>query len=61
MAEIQDKILRLRVALLRLEEFKGAGGKDHSSAAVPIIEELMQAFADLAKELGHEILTSLKP
>ena len=61
MPEIQDKLLRVRVAIAALEGYYAAGGKDRSMAEFPFIEELMQAFGDLAKELGREIVHKLKP
>jgi len=60
MAELQDKFLRLRVAIKRLEEYTGAGLPQRSPECFEITQELVEAFADLMKEFGHEVLASLK-
>jgi hypothetical protein len=60
MTDLQDKFLRLRVAIKRLEEYVGAGQPPRSQASLVISQELLDAFIDLANEFGHEVLTSSK-
>jgi hypothetical protein len=61
MVTIQEKTARLEAARKKVEEFVAAGGDLKSKEAVPVGLELVNAFADLAKDFGHEILKPLKP
>ena len=60
MATIQEKTARLETARKNVEAFVGAGGDLKSKEAVPVGLELVNAFADLAKDFGYEILKPMK-
>jgi hypothetical protein len=59
MATIQEKSARLEAARKKVEDFVAAGGDLKSKEAVPVGMEFVNAFADLAKEFGYEILKPL--
>jgi hypothetical protein len=60
MATIQEKTARLEAARKKVEQFAAAGGDLQSPAAVPVGLELVHAYADVAREFGHEILKPIK-
>ncbi len=60
MATMQEKSDRLKAARERLEAFVSAGGDLKSYEAIPAGMEFVNAFADLAKDFGYEILKPIK-
>jgi hypothetical protein len=60
MATIPEKTARLEAARQKVEAFVAAGGDLKSADAVPVGLELVNAFADLAKDFGYEILKPIK-
>lgn len=60
MATVQEKTARLEQARKEVEAFVAAGGDLQSPDAVPVGMEFVQAFADLAKDFGYEILKPVK-
>jgi hypothetical protein len=60
MATIQEKTARLVAARKEVENFVAAGGDLNSYEAVPMGMRFVNAFADVAKELGYEILKTPK-
>jgi hypothetical protein len=60
MATIPEKTARLEAARKNVEAFVAKGGDLKSPAAVPVGLELVNAFADLAKDFGYEILKPMK-
>ena len=56
MATIQEKNARLKVAREKVEAFVAGGGDLASKAGMPLGLEFVQAFADVAKEFGYDIL-----
>jgi hypothetical protein len=60
MATIQEKTARLEAARKSVEAFVAKGGDLASKEAVPVGMEFVQAFADVAKEFGYDILKPIK-
>jgi hypothetical protein len=60
MATIKEKAGRLAAAHRKVQEFIDAGGDLKSPEAVPVGLEFVNAYAELAKEFGHEILKPIK-
>jgi hypothetical protein len=60
MPTTKEKTARLVIAAKKLHDFLELGGNIKSRKAVPIALELVEKYADLAKEFGDEILRSLK-
>ncbi len=60
MATIQEKTARLEAARKSVEAFVAEGGDLASKEAVPVGMEFVQAFADVAKEFGYDILKPIK-
>jgi hypothetical protein len=60
MATTEEKTARLATARKKLEAFVAAGGDLKSYEAVPAGMEFVNAFADLAKDFGYEILKPIK-
>jgi hypothetical protein len=61
MVTLKEKTLRLASATRKLYDFLEKGGAIKSREAVPVAQELVEKYADLAKEFGCEILKSIKP
>lgn len=53
--EVRAKLERLEVARQKAEAFVAAGGDLKSREAEPVGLELVNAFADLARDFGYEI------
>jgi hypothetical protein len=51
----QAKINRIHAIRIKVEEFVTAGGELRSLEAVPLGEELFEAFGDLSTEFGYSI------
>jgi hypothetical protein len=60
MATIKEKSVRLALATKRVYDFVEKGGDIKSPEAVPVAVEMVERYADLAKEFGDEILKSIK-
>jgi hypothetical protein len=60
MASLEEKSARLKAAKQKVDEFVAGGGDLGSKAAVPVGIEFVEAFADVAKEFGYEILKPTK-
>ena len=60
MATIQEKMARLEAAKQKVEAIVATGGDLKSAAAIPTGLEFVNAFADIARDFGYEILKPLK-
>jgi hypothetical protein len=60
MVTIQEKTARVEAARKKVEQFVAAGGDLKSYAAVPVGLEFVDAAADLARDLGYEIIVPAK-
>ncbi len=60
MPTIEEKTTRLESARQAVNDFVAAGGDLGSKAAVPVAMAFVNAFADLAKEFGYEILKPIE-
>jgi hypothetical protein len=60
MATIQEKTARLEAARKNVEAFVAKGGELASKEGFPVGLEFVEAFADVAKEFGYEILKPVK-
>jgi hypothetical protein len=56
MATVDEKTARLNSAHNKMEAFLAAGGKLGSPQSIPVGLEFVNAFADLAKEFGYNLL-----
>jgi hypothetical protein len=57
---IEEKSARLMAAKQKVDEFLANGGDLGSKAAVPVGMEFVEAFAEVAKEFGYEVLKPTK-
>jgi len=60
MATLKEKTARLAAAKKKVDEFVAAGGDLGSKEAVPVGMEFVQAFADVAKDLGYDVLKPIQ-
>ncbi len=56
MSTTQEKLAKLELCKARVEAFVANGGDLNSTEAVPVGMQFVQAFADVAKDLGYDIL-----
>jgi hypothetical protein len=59
MATIEEKLTRLDTIRQRVESFVLQGGDLTSAGAAPLGEEFVNAFSDMAKELGYDLLKEI--
>jgi hypothetical protein len=60
MATIKEKSVRLAMATKSVYDFVEKGGDIKSPEAIPVAVEMVERYADLAKEFGEGILKSIK-
>lgn len=60
MATVAEKSARLKIAREKVEEFVAGGGDLASKDGLPVGMEFVQAFADVAKDFGYDILKPIK-
>jgi hypothetical protein len=60
MPTVAEKSARLKIARLKVEEFVAGGGDLGSKEGLPVGIEFVQAFADVAKDFGYDILKPIK-
>jgi hypothetical protein len=60
MATIKEKAGRLALATKKVYDFVEKGGDIKSPEAVPVALEMVERYADLAKDFGGQILKSIK-
>jgi hypothetical protein len=58
---IKQKTERLHAVGKRAEEFVAAGGDLKSPKAAPLGMEMLEAYSELGKELGYDILKKIEP